>query len=83
MSDLEIETCNCIVCAQEFCPSEMKDVALCKINTTQFKICEACLHDSNPENDFEQVKNIINTYVKVSSSRDYIKEINHLIKNSQ
>ena len=83
MGNLEIETCNCIVCAQEFCPSEMTNVVLCSINCTQFKICQKCLEHSDPQEDFAQVKNIINNYVKISSSRDYIKELNNLIKKSE
>jgi len=83
MNILEVETCNCIICAKEFCPSEMTDVALCQINNTQFKICQSCLKYSSPEEDYVQVKNIINNYVKISSSRDYIAELKKIIKSNE
>lgn len=62
-------SCNCIVCAQEFEPNELHNIALSKINTTTFKVCESCLNNSDPTEDYIEVRKIINSYVNFSKSR--------------
>lgn len=58
---------NCIVCAEEFDTSELHSEALSKINSTKFKVCENCLALSNPEEDYREVREIVNSYLKTSS----------------
>jgi len=58
--------CNCIVCAKEFDCADLQNIALSKINVTCFKICQACLDSSDPIDDYNQVRNIINSYLNFS-----------------
>lgn len=58
-----MKNCNCIVCAREFEPDELQNIVLSKINSTDFKICEGCLNISDPENDYEQVRGIVDSYL--------------------
>lgn len=55
-------SCNCTVCAQEFDVCELKSIALSTINVTNFRICQACLDNSNPAEDYREVRDIINSY---------------------
>lgn len=60
------KNCNCIVCAEEFALSEMQILALSKINTTKFKICQKCLELSDPEDDYKVARNIVQSYLNFS-----------------
>ena len=62
-------SCNCIVCAGEFDSAELQSVALSKINITRFKICQSCLDMCDPENDYLQAREIVNTYLKFAENR--------------
>lgn len=62
-------SCNCIVCAQEFDAEELHSVALSKINVTNFKICQSCLDQCDPEDDYRQAREIVNTYLKFAEAR--------------
>ncbi len=62
--------CNCIICAQEFNPNDSLSEKLSDINFTNFKICLACLEISDPTNDYSEVRDIVNTYLKYSSSKE-------------
>lgn len=56
---------NCIVCAEEFSLDELKSIALSTINVTKFKICNHCLDRSDPNDDYRQVRNIVNSYLSL------------------
>jgi hypothetical protein len=72
-------SCNCIVCAEEFNPDELQNVALSKINITPFKVCEACLNNSDPVNDYREVKNIVNSYLKFSQAKQLFEEVSDIL----
>ena len=72
---------NCIVCANEFDSEEFNSVVLLKINTTNFKVCEACLNNSNPTDDYREVKSIINSYTKFSEANRLFAEIQDILDN--
>jgi hypothetical protein len=59
---MTIESDNCIVCAEEFSTDELKSVALSAVNVTKFKICTTCLNQTNPQDDYREVRNIVNSY---------------------
>jgi hypothetical protein len=62
--------CNCIICAQEFNPNDSLNEKLSDINISNFKICISCLEISDPSNDYSEVRDIVNTYLKYSSSKE-------------
>ena len=74
-------SCNCIVCAKEFNPSELTCLALSKINVTRFKICEDCFNICDPEDDYKQVKNIVNSYLELSNAKHLFKEAREIIES--
>ena len=67
---IETESCNCIVCAKEIDSDTSLSVALSKINVTNFKICQACLDSSNPEEEYRQVREIVNSYLRYSEAKN-------------
>lgn len=72
-------SCNCIVCAQEFDPEEMQSVALSEINSTNFKVCQACLDSSDPAEDYRQVREIVNSYLKFAEARHLFGEVKTIL----
>lgn len=60
---MSYESDNCIVCAKEFGPDELKSVALSALNVTKFKICLACLNQTNPHDDYREVRDIVNSFL--------------------
>ena len=68
------KSCNCIVCANEFDPNELHNIALSKINKTRFKICQSCLEASDPSEDYRQARDIINSYLWFAEARTLLKE---------
>jgi len=72
-------SCNCIVCAQEFDPEDLQSVALSKINTTNFKVCQACLDSSDPAEDYRQVREIVNSYLKFAEARTLFTEVKSIL----
>lgn len=72
-------SCNCIVCAQEFNSEELQSVALSKINVTNFKVCQACLDQCSPEDDYRQVRDIVNSYLKFSEARELFIEASEIV----
>ena len=66
---MDLITHNCIICAEEFSSDELHSVKLSNINVTKFKICESCLNKSDPSNDYQEVKNIVRTYIEYSDIR--------------
>ena len=72
-------SCNCIVCAKEFDSEELQSVALSKINVTSFKICESCLDQCDPAEDYREVRDIINSYLRFSEARGLFKEASSIL----
>ncbi len=72
-------SCNCIVCAQEFDPEDLQSVALSKINTTNFKVCQACLDSSDPAEDYRQVREVVNSYLKFAEARNLFSEVKSIL----
>ncbi len=73
------ESCNCIICAQEFDAEGLHSVALSKINVTNFKVCEACLNISDPAEDYRQVRDIVNSYLKFAEARSLFGEVKSIL----
>jgi len=73
--------CNCIICAEEFDPTELQSIVLSKINITRFKICESCLNKSDPTADYQQVKNIVDSYLRFAEARQSLIEIKSMLKS--
>jgi len=67
-------SCNCIVCAQEFQPEELQSLASSKINATRFKICQACLDKCDPEDDYNQARDIVNSYLNFAYAKSMYNE---------
>lgn len=77
-----METTNCIVCAQEFDATDLQSVSLSKLNITRFKICQSCLDQCDPEDDYRQAREIIGGYLKFAEQRteDLLGEVADLLK---
>ena len=57
------ESDNCIVCAEEFSIEELRSVALSAVHVTRFKICNKCLNQSDPTDDYLAVREIVNSFL--------------------
>lgn len=77
----KVSSCNCIVCAQEFNPDELQSVALSKINVTRFKICQACLDQCDPAEDYRQAREIVSSYLWFAEARDLFKEASEIVED--
>ncbi len=77
--DHNIKNHNCIICADEFSPDTIENLSLIKINSTNFKICLKCLNNSDPSNDFEQVKKIISSYEDLLNIYSLFKEAKDIL----
>ena len=77
----QAQSCNCIVCAKEFDPNELHSVALSKINVTRFKICQACLDQCDPAEDYRQAREIISSYLWFSEARNLYKEASDILED--
>jgi hypothetical protein len=75
----QTQSCNCIVCAKEFNTDELQSVALSKINVTRFKICQACLEQCDPAEDYRQAREIISSYLWFAEARDLYKEASDIL----
>ena len=76
-------SCNCIVCAQEFDPDELQSIVLSKINVTNFKVCQACLDISNPEGDYNEVRNIVDSYLKFAEAMHLFVEVKDILDSKK
>jgi hypothetical protein len=74
---------NCIICAGEFDSEELHSIALSDINVTNFKVCQACLDSSNPEEDYREVRQIVDSYLKFTEAKSLFGEAQDLIKKAQ
>lgn len=77
----QVKPCNCIVCANEFDSSELQSVALSKINVTRFKICQSCLNQCDPAEEYRQARDIINSYLWFAEAKDLFKEASNILEN--
>ena len=73
--------CNCIVCAQEFDPDELHNIVLSKINVTSFKICQACFNNADPTEDYRTVRQIVDSYLKLSQAKQYFGEVKDILNS--
>ena len=77
----KVSSCNCIVCAGEFNPEELQSVALSKINVTRFKICQGCLDQCDPAEDYRQAREIVSSYLWFAEARDLFKEASEILED--
>jgi len=75
----QVTSCNCIVCAKEFNSDELQSVALSKINVTRFKICQSCLDQCDPAEDYRQAREIISSYLWFANARELYKEASDIL----
>jgi hypothetical protein len=75
----QVSACNCIVCAQEFNSDELQSVALSKINVTRFKICQACLEQSNPAEDYREARDLVSSYLWFAETKGIFKEASDIL----
>lgn len=78
---MTLRSCNCIVCANEFNPDELQNVALSKVNITSFKICEACLNMSDPAEDYREAREIVYSYLKFTETKLIFSEVQDIINS--
>lgn len=76
-----VNSCNCVICAQEFDSNELRSVALSKINVTRFKICQACLDRCDPTEDYRQVREIVSSYLWFAEARELFKEASDILED--
>lgn len=76
-----VSVCNCIVCAKEFNPDELQSVALSKINVTRFKICQSCLDQCDPAEDYRSVREIISSYLWFAEARNLYKKASEILED--
>jgi hypothetical protein len=80
---MSTESCNCTICAQEFNSEELQSVALLEINVTNFKICQACLDSSNPADDYREVREIVNSYLKFAEAHSLFNEVQDILNSNK
>lgn len=71
--------CNCIVCANEFNPEELQNVALSEINVTRFKICQSCFDMADPADDYRQARHIVKDYLNMSGVKSLFSEAKDIL----
>ena len=72
---------NCVICAQEFNSDELESVALSKINVTRFKICQGCLDQCDPAEDYRSARDIISSYLWFNATKNIFKEASDILDN--
>jgi hypothetical protein len=77
----QVKACNCIVCAKEFNSDELQSVALSKINVTRFKICQACLDQCDPSEDYKSARDIIGSYLWFAEAKDMYKQASAILED--
>ncbi len=62
---------NCFVCAKECNYDEdLHSSASLQVNPIRFKICENCLSLSNPDDDYGEVRQILEIYSDLSDKKE-------------
>lgn len=79
MAMTQARSFNCIVCAEEFNPEELPSVALSKINTTRYKVCQGCLDQCDPADDYRQAREIVTSYLWFAEARSLFKEASEIL----
>jgi len=72
--------CNCCVCAEEFNSEELQSIISSKINITRFKICQACLDQCDPAEDYRQAREIVSQYLWLTNSKKFFKEASDILQ---
>lgn len=62
---MESSNYNCMICAQECDINQLHYVKMSSIILNKFKICASCLNLSDPKNDYQEVKDIVDAYSKI------------------
>lgn len=70
-------SCNCVICANEFEAREMQ--AISSINSVNFMICQGCLDKSDPAEDYNQARSIVNSYLKICEAKSCFQEAKDII----
>lgn len=70
---------NCIVCANEYVEEEFQSEASSKINSTRFKVCQACIEQCDPAEDYRQVRQIVDSYLKFAEARQFFEEAQDIL----
>jgi len=65
---MTVHSDNCIVCAQEFSLDELNSIALSAVNVTRFKICNKCLNQTDPQDDYREVRDIVNAFLSFDNT---------------
>jgi hypothetical protein len=74
-------SCNCIVCAQEFDVADLQSIISSQINITKFKICQSCIDISDPADDYNQAKKIVQSYFQYTEIKQLFKEAKDIIND--
>jgi hypothetical protein len=69
-----------MICSHEFDSEELQSVALSKINVTRFKICQVCLDQCDPAEDYRQAREIINSYLWSAAAMANFKEASDILE---
>ena len=77
----QVTSCNCIVCAKEFNTDELQSMALSKINVTRFKICQECLDQCDPAQDYREAREIIGSYLWFAEAKNLYKEASNILED--
>jgi hypothetical protein len=69
---------NCLVCSAEFEFDELKAQAS-SINSTHFKVCNACLNNCDPSEDYKQVRDIVSSYLWFAEAKCKFAEVETIL----
>jgi len=72
-------SCNCIICAKEFNSEDLQNVALAKVNITNFKVCQACFESSDPTEDYRQVRDVVYSYLQFSQAKSLFSDVQEIL----
>jgi hypothetical protein len=61
---------NCMICSEEYSVNELRRIALSTVNTTRFKICNKCLNQADPTDDYRQVREIVSNFLMLDQQID-------------
>jgi hypothetical protein len=76
---VETKACNCFICSKEFNCDQLENLALSKINETRFKVCQGCFDNSDPSDDYRQVREIISSYLWFGEAKGMLKEAKSIL----
>lgn len=70
---------NCIVCAKEFEVEEKQSIASSRINSTHFKVCQQCIDQCDPAEDYREARQIVESYLKFAEARQLFEEAKEIL----